>query len=183
MCTPLMAQRCLLHHAASGHRVLPVPRVEAKHRPSCELTGEEWDKLIALGTPKIIAEVCSMGWSVHTHLPSPSERAHLVIPAERSNTRCGRPCHSEHVGCCENNYDPFHFCGSKFPGWNVHLLGPVSGRADIPGWSERIAALHSCTKKSKTQTQSCKWPLSILKKKNGVEGIWFCMRSSRLNFK
>lgn len=51
MCTPLMAQRWLLHHAALATGFACSPRWSAAPA-ACELTGEEWDELIALGIAK-----------------------------------------------------------------------------------------------------------------------------------
>lgn len=76
MCTPLMAQRCLLHHAAlatgfacSLCRSAPVV---------CELTREEWDELIALGVAKDnggdVFDVL-----VHAYAPALHLRGHTLI--------------------------------------------------------------------------------------------------------
>lgn len=90
MCTPLMAQRCLLHHTAlaTGFCLFPALSRSTTGLPASSL-GKNGDELIALGIAKIIAETCSMCYSVCTcTCPYISEGAHLVLAAEQDRTVC-----------------------------------------------------------------------------------------------
>lgn len=121
---------------------------------ACELTGEEWDELIALGIAETIAAMCLMCWGVHVHLPCPLEGEHLVIAAELSNTKSVRG-RLLHLVCSESCPASPMQCGYFISEaawapmcWNVQLLGQLPSQTDIPGRSVHNAALHSCKKKS-----------------------------------
>lgn len=156
MCTPLMAQRWLLHHAAlaTGFACSPCWSAAPAAR---ELTGEEWDELIALGIAK------DNGGDVFNALV----RAYAPALHLRGNTLISG-CWEELRWSCKKTlvtvsvwseaffqdrlahmkintatlflWQPERLCAGMLLRW-------VPGQTDIPGISVKTV-LHSCTKKS-----------------------------------
>lgn len=161
MCTPLMAQRCLLHHTAlaTGFCLFPALKCTTgclrAHRGGTRRADCTWHSEDNSQDVFDVLSVC-----MRTCI---SEGAHLVIAAEQSYSEsikrcwlqfvCGRASPGSsvpHVRYCENKYGHFISTAAWAPMcWNVQLLWPVPGQTHIPVIFVHNAVVHSCTKKSK----------------------------------
>lgn len=151
MCTPLMAQRCLLHHAALATGFACSLRWSAP--VVCELTGEEWDELIALGVAKDNGgDVFNV--LVHAYAPALHLGGRTLITGcwEELWWTCKETLgYGLGQGVSRNDTKintPALFLWQPELQCSGMLLRQVPGQTDIPAVSVYNTVQHSCTKKS-----------------------------------